>query len=490
MKTKNIVVLGGGTAGWLTALWSKATIPNCTVTLVQSKEVGIIGVGEATTPHIVSFLKNLGFDIKDVVKNTNGSIKNGISFENWNGDGKKYFHAFSESLADFQIPGVFGAECFDFYLKKCINEDLSFNNYLYQGELSYNGKVDLDRTSWALHFDAKLLADYLEAKGRERGINVIEGKLEKVFQHESGIIDKIILDTQATIPIDFLFDCTGFHRLIIGQVFKEKWVSFNKHLPMKKAIPFWLESEKEMKPYTRAIAMKYGWMWNITLQHRVGSGYVFDSDYIDVDQALDEAEQFYGTKLKINKVIEFEAGRFENWWVKNCMAVGLSSNFIEPLESTSLWLTVSQLDTFRHFINELDEPNQKSIDQFNEICRNNMDEVLNFVYLHYITKRNDSEFWKNFKENNPPPPKLIESLEAIKEGRARHFDFKKEKTTANFPLTSFLQVGHGLELIEKDFNLTNLDQLNPSVKEYQQLINNAVSDSITLKDLLMRLKNV
>ena len=490
MKTKNIVVLGGGTAGWLTAHWCRATIPNSTVTLVQSKSVGIIGVGEATTPHIVRFLTDLGFDIKDVVKHTNGSIKNGISFENWNGDGKKYFHAFSESLSDFSIDHIFGSDCFDFYLKQCINDNLSFNEYLYQGALSYENKVDLDRTSWALHFDARLLADYLDSKGIERGINLVEGDLSRVYQKNDDSIDKIEINGQQELPVDFIFDCSGFHRLLIDKVFKSPWVSFKKHLPMKKAIPFWLESDPEIKPYTRSIAMKYGWMWNITLQHRIGSGYVFDSDYINEEQALEEAEKFYGTKLTINKVIPFEAGRFDKWWIKNCMAVGLSSNFIEPLESTSLWLTTAQLETFKHFINEINELNQSSIDQFNEICRNNMDEVLNFVYLHYITKRNDSDFWKNFKRDYPPPEKLLHSLSALREARARQYDFNKNKATANFPLPSFLQVCQGLEIFERKFNLDNLEKLTPSVNAYKNIIDEEVRKSLKLTTLLKSLKNV
>lgn len=403
---KKIVVLGGGTAGWLTAHWCKFNLPNYSITLVQSKKVGIIGVGEATTPHIVTFLKDLNFDIKDIINKTNGSIKNGISFENWNGDGKKYFHSFQENLHDFSIDNVFNRECFDFYLKKCINENLDLNEYTYQGKLAYSNKVDVDRTNWALHFDAKLLADYLESKGNERNIRLVNGDVLEIVQNSDGSIKKLILEDGNIVEVDFIFDCSGFHKLIIGKIFKEKWLSFSKHLPMKRAIPFWLDSDDKMKPYTRAIAMKYGWMWNITLQHRVGSGYVFDSDYINEDQALIEAEQFYGTKIKINKVIDFEAGRFENWWVKNCMAIGLSSSFIEPLESTSLWLTTSQLETFKQFINEIENLDQKSIDLFNEICRNNMDEILSFVYLHYITKRKDSNFWINFKKNYPPPEKL------------------------------------------------------------------------------------
>lgn len=488
MKQKNIVVLGGGTAGWLTAHWARAALPNYTVTLVQSTSIGILGVGEATTPHIVSFLRNLNFDIKDLVKNTNGSIKNGISFENWNGDGQKYFHAFHEQLVDFNMPGIFSGDCYDYYLKSCINQNLSFNEYLYQGSLSFENKVDLDRTSWALHFDAKLLADYLEKEGIRRGINLVEGDLAKVFQKENGIIDKLELADTREVSVDFLFDCTGFHRLIIGKVFDQKWQSFDKHLPMKKAIPFWLEKDPETKPYTRAISMKYGWMWNITLQHRIGSGYVFDSDYIDEMQALEEAEKFYNQKLKINKIINFEAGRFDNWWVKNCVAVGLSSNFIEPLESTSLWLTTAQLDTLRHFINEIENLDDKSINQYNEICRNNMDEVLNFVYLHYITKRNDSEFWKTFKHKYPPPEKLVEALEAIKEGRARSYDFPRSKVTANFPLPSYLQVCHGLGLIEKKFILSNLENLQPSVQGYKRIIDQNVTNSPTLESLLKQLK--
>jgi tryptophan halogenase len=487
MNTEIISVLGGGTAGWLTALFCRQVFPNHRVVLIQSKEIGIVGVGEATTPHIVSFLKNLDIDIHDLLIKTNGTIKNGINFENWNGDGKKYFHSFSEKLVDFYIPGVFKTDCNDFHLRNIIKQNLLLSEHVYLAKLAYGNKIDLDNTSWALHFDANLLAQYLEDIGRSRNIEVVENKLIGIKHTEDGRINSLILDHEQEIFTKFVFDCSGFHRLLIGQVYKEKWISYSKHLPMKKGMPFWLDPDKEIPPYTSAIAMKYGWMWKIPLQHRVGSGYIFDSDYINEDQALSEAESFYNQKLTINKVIPFEAGRFENFWVKNCMAVGLSSSFIEPLESTSLWLTVIQLDFFRQFVNEIDVCDEKSLKLFNKVCRNNMDSILNFVYFHYITKRKDSDFWINFSKDYSPPDSFKDILESLKENNLRQVDLLDGKTLTYFPLSSFLQVGYGLEILNQSINTQGYENVIPNPQDYKNIIDNYFRKTLNHKLFLKNL---
>jgi tryptophan halogenase len=485
---KKFIILGGGSAGWITALSIKKTFPDCNVTVIQSSTVGIIGVGEATTPHVVNFLKDIGIDPLDVVKKTSGSIKNGISFENWNGDGKRYFHSFYERIAEFSVPNIFESQASDYYKKVLISNNLPFEEHIYQTKLAYSNKVDLINTNYALHFDATKFASYLEQVGRELGVTVIEGNYKHCSQNEQGFITALHLDNNCTLDCDFVFDCTGFARLLIGNVFKEKWRSFSNFLPAKKAIPFWLASENDIVPYTGSIAMKYGWMWKIPLQHRIGSGYVFDSDYISVDQAHQEAEQHYQRPLKINKIIDFDPGRYENVWVKNCMAVGLSSSFLEPLESTSLWLTITQLTLFKHFINELEAPRSSSLTLFNKMIANEIDDKAHFVYIHYLTKRKDSDFWINFREKCPVPDALKEKLELIKESNLRHFNISNAQAPAIFPLHSYLEVCNGLEMYENKMNISNYETIKPSPAEYKLKIQEALSRAPTHLELLTHLQ--
>ena len=476
---KNYCVLGGGTAGWFTALFIKKLFPSDNVKLIQGESTGAIGVGEGTVPNIIDFLLKLEIDPIDVLKNTKGTIKNGISFENWNGDGKKYFHSFNSVYTnDFKIKNIFDCGCEDFYLKHLMQNNLDFSEYDYISKLSYENLIDLDRTEFALHFDAQLLSEYLQKVGLEKGIEIVTGDFSHVEKTNTGFIENINLTNGIKFNVDFIFDCSGFARLLIDKVFKEKWISYSKHLPMKKGIAFWLDQDKKINPYTSAIALDYGWLWKIPLQHRIGAGYIFDSDYIDEQQALDEAQTYFKEDLNVRKVIPFEAGRYENVWSKNCMAVGLSAGFVEPLEATSLFLTIQQLETFKHFINETKNPNQKSLDLFNEIIANNMDDTLCFLYLHYMTKRNTSKFWKNFKNDYVIPSKLQARLDNIKENNLRYFDFSYTKTTGNFELSNYLKIINGLEINSNKINLHGYEEISPKPSEYKKTIKKVLKHGV------------
>mgnify|MGYP001339038622 CR=1 FL=1 len=215
--------------------------------------------------------------------------------------------------------------------------------------------------------------------------------------------------------------------------------------------------------YTSSTAMKYGWMWQIPLQDRIGAGYVFDSDYIDAAQAQEETEKFLGHKIDVRKVINFEAGRHEKYWVDNCMAVGLAACFIEPLESTIIHLTVLQLQLLRQFASDLFDGTN---DMFNEVITNTMDEILYFIYLHYITKRKDSSFWRNFKKDYPCPPAFKPVLQAIQNNNLKHYDIKStNRIQPGFSVTSYLQIANGLGLFKKDINIKEYNQ-NYTHKEY------------------------
>lgn len=491
MKNKEIVILGGGTAGYFTALHLRKNFPNFLITLIESKEIGIIGVGEATTPNVVDFLYSINIDPIHLIKNINGTIKNGISFENWNGDNKKYFHGFSpkNELLQFSLSPIFQHTCYDYYLKTLIKNKLNFNEYTYAAALSYKNKIDLNNLRYALHFDANALADYLRPIAIERKIKIIDGKLKNIQVNKKDFITSIILENNKKINCDFIFDCTGFSKILIGNYFKQKWISYKKNLPMNKAIlfPRAYKKNESIFPYTKSIALKNGWMFQIPLQHRIGRGYLFDDNYINEEKAIKEAEEVLKEKIEVKKIIKFEAGRFENIWVKNCMAIGLSSSFIEPLESTSIFLTVGQLTTLNHFFNDLFNDNEKSKKLFNEIIGKNMDDTLGFVYLHYITHRKDSDFWKNFHKNEVPES-LKKNLNLIKENNLRFFNFEDGKKTTFFNLSSYLEVCNGLKIFKKNINLDNYENLNPNLGDYKKLINtkvkNAINQEIFLKKVI------
>jgi len=470
---KNIVILGGGSAGWLTALVMKSYFPKFNITLVQSEDIGIIGVGEATTPNLVELLNKLNINPYEVLRYTKGTLKNSIKFDNWNGDGKYYYHTFGEfNIANFYCEENGYPIDLHFYTKKLVSEKFSINEYKFSNTLCEEKKVNPLDCGWAIHFDATAFAKFLQSVGESREIKVIEGEYVRAEQDENGFIKKLILKNDISVDCDFVFDCTGFNRLLIGKLYNQKWNSYSKYLAMKKAIPFWLDTEEKINPYTDSIAMKYGWMWKIPLQHRTGSGYIFDSDYIDEQQALDEAEKYYGKKLEIRKIIPFDPGRFDNLWIKNCIAVGLSATFVEPIESTSLFFTINQLSALINFLDQIEYPNDHQIQYYNKIMLDEMENILNFVCLHYITKRNDTEFWKNLKQNYVLPEKLKTILDVTEKSKNLTLNqlINSPGRMNIFGIDSYLQVMYGLDLLPKDMKMGMIKHMRPTPYEYRSLI--------------------
>ena len=486
---KKIIILGGGAAGWITALFLKKIYKDYNISLIESKKIGILGAGEGSTPHLVHFLRFLEVDIKDLINKTKATIKNGINFENWNGDDKKYFHGFmcKNQFNNFKIGNLFQKDCYNQFLNNCISENLNLDDYTYAGLLTKNKKVDLDNQEISIHFDAHKIADYLKNLSITRGVNYYEGDACGFKQNHNGNINKIILEDKSQHECDFIFDCSGFRRLIIGKLFKTKWIDYQKYLPMKKAIPFFLDQEKEIEPCTHAIAMKYGWIWKIPLQHRFGSGYIFDSDFIDAEKALDEAEKKFNQKLYSPKIISFDAGRFEKVWVKNCIAVGLAAGFTEPLEATSLFITTQQLELLIHFKEYLFEANENKKNNYNEIMGNSNDDILDFLYLHYLTKRKDSDFWKNFKNNTKMPNGLIDKLENIRNNNFLDTNFTTKKIYASFNLISYLLVASGLGLTNSN-EIKKINDLEPSIEQYQNFMLSSVDKTVSHTNLLNTLK--
>ena len=330
---------------------------------------------------------------------------------------------------------------------------MPLKDHTYSTIQSYKNVVDTDNIDYSLHFDAHLLANYLQSITQVD--KHIYDEIKNIQYDENGNIIKI-----NDIECDFVFDCTGFRRELIGKEYGSKWKSYDC-LPIKKAIPFFLPTDN--KPYTQAIAMKYGWVWKIPLQHRYGAGYIFDSDYITEEQAFNEAKEMF-PDIEYTRTIDFNAGRYEQTWINNCIAVGLSSGFTEPLEATSIWMATEQLRTLESFVDVMFTNDEDTKNEYNKLIGNNNDIVMEFLYFHYMTKRNDSPFWREFRQKNWLPS-FDDKLESIKQGNLRWYHTHSSVATSTFNLFSWLHVAEGLGLIE-NMSISGYENLRPSVEEY------------------------
>jgi tryptophan 7-halogenase len=490
---QKIVVVGGGTAGWLTALTAQRSIPDVEVTVIESEEIGILGAGEGTTPNIISILDYLGIPVSTFVSKTNATIKNSIRFTNWNNDGKHYYHNFSPldpkcSGSDLYYERNW--ERYDLNYLLNVYQDVPFTSGSLGSILNEQRKVPHISTGvvnkaidpilnygsgmfFGLHFDASQFASVLKDVGLSRGIKRIEGKVVQVNEDSDGFIANLTLDTQDIVPLDFVFDCTGFYRLLIGKHYKSNWKTYTDVLPVKAAVPFFLEPnfDEELPTYTDSIAMKYGWMWQIPLQHRTGCGYVYDSDLISEEEAIKEIEDYLGFEpiypRKDKGGFKFEAGCYTTPWVKNCVALGLSAGFIEPLEATSIMVTIACLQDLFSDAQHLKVKNSPFIDVYNKRVEQKNDEIRDFLYLHYMTGRTDTEFWKRFTFENAPL--------SFQERFTKMMGYvpKKIGTYEIFSFESWFYVCLGIGQVNKEAikGFIESNHLLPLLKDHQEIRN-------------------
>lgn len=400
-----IVVIGGGTAGWLTALSMNKFMPYSEVTVIASSELGILGAGEGTTPHFLTLLKDLDIDEQGLYDHAKATVKNGINFSNWNGDGKDYFHPFWED-------------------------------------------------EYALHFDANLLAKHLQTIGLSRGVKLIDDIVIDINEKANGYIKSLTLKELGEFEADFVFDCSGLRRLIIGEHYKSTWNSYADILPAKRAMPFFIDhDDTDLEDYTGAIAMKYGWVWKIPVQGRYGCGYVFDSDFITDEQAKAEVEEMLGHSITVPRFFDFKAGSFDKTWIKNCISIGLSSGFTEPMEATSIWIQVKSLQHLSKMLPQYIRDGERVVEDYNNIVRNMNNDLMIFIHLHYLTKRDDSEFWTTFTTKNKTPEFLLRMKEMAIAGKTdnvhldnlhRESPDKTEDYIKTYFINSWLTVGEGV----------------------------------------------
>jgi tryptophan halogenase len=384
------VIVGGGTAGWLTALYVRKHWPSASVTVIASAEIGILGAGEGTVPSFIDFLEEVNIPVADVIENAKGTIKKGILFTNWQGKGDQYTHSFN----------VLGPD------------------------------------KYALHFDASLLAKYFESIAVARDIKLIDGEVVDIHA-TNNTITSIDLKSLPSVSADFVFDCSGFRRLIIGEFYKSPWQSYSDTMPVKRAIPFFLPNNNTNLPdYTESIAMQAGWIWKIPVQGRYGCGYVFDSNQITDEEAKTEIREYLGHDFVSPKIFNFEAGAYKFPWIGNCLAVGLSAGFIEPLEATSIHMQLITLKLFKRAFGSVIGSYKLNSD-LNEL---NSD-VVSFLYLHYLTKRNDTEFWAKFTQNKMPEKinKLLSTNDISKFYSSYNFNV--------WPLESWQTICNGIRSI-------------------------------------------
>jgi len=403
-NTRHVVIVGGGTAGWMAAAaLSKTFADTIDICLIESDAIGTVGVGEATIPAIKHFHQLLEIDEAEFMAAVNGTYKLGIAIENWGNLGGSYFHPFGVTGID-----TWAAPFHHYWLKA-----------KRQGNTSGLGEFSLERClakankfsknlkhnpDYAYHFDASLYARLLRKYSESRGVTRIEGKVIKVNTNDrSGFIESVVLESGQAISGGLFIDCSGFRGLLIEQTLGSGYEDWSHWLPCDRAVAVQTLTAASPEPYTRSIARGSGWQWRIPLQHRVGNGLVYCSQYLSDDEArktlLDNLD---GQPLNEPRTLKFTTGRRRKLWIKNCVALGLASGFLEPLESTSIHMIHNSLLRLIKLF-PAGEINQSEINQFNREVKIEAEAIRDFIILHYhTTQRQDSPFWTYCRDMEIP----------------------------------------------------------------------------------------
>ena len=419
---RNIVIAGGGTAGWMTAAaLAKVLGERWSITLVESEEIGTVGVGEATIPIINVFNDALEIDQDEFMRETRATFKLGIEFINWGRLGDSYIHGFGPLGPDIGI-----TRFHHYWLKMRAAgrvgplEDYSINIAAARANKFMRAQPELGQSplaeiAHAYHFDAGLYAAYLRRYAEQRGVRRIAGRIRSVATRvEDGYVDSLTLDDGQRIDGDLFIDCTGFRGLLIEQTLKTGYEDWSHWLPCDRAWALPCCKTSPLLPYTRSTAHGAGWQWRIPLQHRTGNGHVFSSSYMAEEEAARVLiSNLDGEALAEPRLLRFTAGKRRKLWNRNVVAVGLASGFLEPLESTSIHLiqsVVSRLATFfpDHGFNAAD------VEEFNRQCDFEFERIRDFIILHYkATERNDTPFW-DYVRTMPIPDTLAHKIELFR----------------------------------------------------------------------------
>ncbi|MFT5774416.1 tryptophan halogenase family protein [Hyphomonas sp.] len=422
MPLQKIVIVGGGTAGWMCAgALSKLTRHGLAkVTLIESEQIGTVGVGEATIPPIMDFNRLLEIDEATFLSKTQGTFKLGIQFENWGRKGDKYFHPFGNY--GYAIDGISFHQIWEKY--KRAGKSLSLDAYSPSCVAARHSKFaitganhrpDLPPINYAYQFDATRYAKFLREYSEARGIVRREGIVTDVaLAADSGNVESVKMQDGTLIEGDLFIDCSGFRGLLIEQTLKTGYDDWSHWLPCDRAVALPCEKADDATPYTRAIAHDAGWQWRIPLQHRTGNGHVYCSSFLTDDEALKTLQNnLDGTPSADPNFLRFTTGRRKKFWNKNVVALGLSAGFMEPLESTSLHLVQTAISKLVALLTQ-GGISPRQIDAFNRLTHKEYERIRDFLILHYkATSRDDTPFW-NYCRTMDIPESLSEKIEIFK----------------------------------------------------------------------------
>ena len=477
----DIVIVGGGTAGWMCAAALVGVAPANVrrVRLIESDEIGGVGVGEATLPQMKDFNDYIGINEADMMQKTQATFKLGIEFVDWGYKGSSYIHpfgTFGEKIGgtDFhqqwsrvrQLPSVESIEKYSYAIQACRQNRFEF---------PVEEKAAINSTyAYAYHFDAGLYAQFLRKFSEKKGLERIEGKIIDVKQDSgSGFVKSVLMASGEEISGDYFFDCSGFRSLLLGKTLQTPFEDWSPWLVCDRAATAPSGRVDPLIPYTRSTAKSAGWQWRIPLQHRTGNGYVFSSQFISDDEAVAQLLQSLDAPaLAEPRIIQFKSGRYKFSWQKNCIALGLASGFLEPLESTSIYLIQTAILSFLKLLPNK-HPDASLIDEFNRLVDIEYERVRDFLILHYhLNSRDDADLWRYCK-NMPIPDSLALKMDMF---RLRgHIDTYKYGLFAPPSwLSVFLGQGMRQENYDPYVNNISLDYVKSQLQYLASSINQRV----------------
>ena len=439
-----IIVVGGGTSGLIAALCLRKKLPLADVSIIESSSVGIIGVGEGSTEHWKMFCTAVDIDIDDLVLNTDATHKQGIYFEGWTNVNPLYFHSVGYMERRENIVPVYEYLSSD---NKLLTNSLAHPEFI-NNQVVVNPEQSVSGSVNQYHFDTFKLNVYLHSIATKRGISVIDDTLNRVdIDPEDGYINSVS-GGKGSYDADFWLDATGFSQVLSKKIGESKWVSASDYLLVDRAIPLPTgpDPSGEIRPYTRARAASSGWVWEIPTQKRRGNGYVFSSEHISDEDACREFGSMVGVDVENPRVIKFDAGHMDKMWTKNCVSIGLSGSFVEPLEATSISTAIQQSLMLASFLPTYKRGNIAMQKRYNKMMDEFHANLIAMVSLHYVSDRRDTKFWEDCA--SLPKTEYLQNLLDIWSERPPNFTDLTLNGFELFQLPHFWHVAQGQGLVD------------------------------------------
>jgi len=489
---RSCVIVGGGTAGWMTAALLGRMLRNtgASITLVESPQIDTVGVGEATVPSFVDFIKILGISEPDFVRKTSATFKLGIRFTDWQTPGHQYWHPFGNIGARID-----GQPFFQQWLKSHFQGSAGeYTDYAPSAAMARAGKFyipdpdkpnNLTRMGYALHFDAARVAEYLAGYAQQQDVKRVSAHVESVHKSDDGSIESIRTENGGCLEGDFFIDCTGQRALLMQGALEVGYRDWRGYLPVNAAAVVQSENGDNLPPYTEAIAEQHGWRWRIPLQSRTGNGYVFCEEYCSHDEAVALLlKKITGAPLGDPRLLRFRTGKREKMWHRNCVAIGLSSGFLEPLESTSIYLIMRAALNLVQLLPGRDHC-QATEDEYNRLMDIEYENIRDFIVMHYCTsRRDDSPFWQSWR-SRLIPESLQAKLSLYKSrGQLVHNDLDL------FACDSWHAVLTGMGVYPRDYSATvdasDFAKIGKLLKDVEHSLRHSVGQLLSHREYLQR----